>query len=335
MSSVSDRAGQPGSSCSTDYAYRASDEAQLRAALATAHAGQVIAIEGTIPLTADLVIDAPSVTLTCATAGAGLAAMPGVVNLVDVRAAGVQLRRLVLDGTNASNATVHAMNAPDGQFTALSVQCPALQSALCLYFERNTPRTAVKNNFIASLGNIAGIHMQFGVDSSVVEGNTLVALGQPSGYSLGFGGIRVRDGVGVMIAGNAVSGPWARGISIANLLRGTIRENQLIGVQTWGIRSQQGGLLVPSISNVDILIAENRINGAGLSAIRLDAACGNRLVENRLDGNGGNIGIEFSTTTGANVVVLERRTAWIVIDNGASDCDGDGTVDPNVTVRDN
>src|SRR2546425_5277098 len=50
------------------------DEAGLRAALAAAHPGDVIAVSGTIELTTGYTITTDGVTLTCATPGSGLVA---------------------------------------------------------------------------------------------------------------------------------------------------------------------------------------------------------------------------------------------------------------------
>ncbi len=50
------------------------DEAGLRAALAAAHPGDVIAVSGTIPLTTGDTIATDGLTLTCATPGSGLVA---------------------------------------------------------------------------------------------------------------------------------------------------------------------------------------------------------------------------------------------------------------------
>src|SRR5207302_1092803 len=61
--------------CPASPTFTVSDEASLRAALAAASPGAVIAIRGMIGIAADVFVTTPNVTLTCAAAGAGLFAL--------------------------------------------------------------------------------------------------------------------------------------------------------------------------------------------------------------------------------------------------------------------
>src|SRR5256885_11008928 len=58
--------------CPASPTFTVSDEASLRAALAAASPGAVIAIRGMIGIAADVFVTTPNGTLTCAAAGAGL-----------------------------------------------------------------------------------------------------------------------------------------------------------------------------------------------------------------------------------------------------------------------
>ena len=55
------------------------DEQSLRAALAAARPGDVIALDGLIAVSSDVFVTTERVTLTCATRGSGLTVRPGAV----------------------------------------------------------------------------------------------------------------------------------------------------------------------------------------------------------------------------------------------------------------
>src|SRR3989442_1720998 len=91
--------------CPASPTFTVSDEASLRAALAAASPGAVIAIRGMIGIAADVFVTTPNVTLTCAAAGAGLFALNSSVDnliVVDVGGSGVAVEGLVLDASAAS-----------------------------------------------------------------------------------------------------------------------------------------------------------------------------------------------------------------------------------------
>src|SRR5207245_11108788 len=58
--------------CPASPTFIVTDEASLRAALAAASPGAVIAIRGMVGIAADVFVETPNVTLTCASAGPGL-----------------------------------------------------------------------------------------------------------------------------------------------------------------------------------------------------------------------------------------------------------------------
>lgn len=101
-------------SCPANPTVTVSDDTTLRAALASAHPGDVIAVSGTIEVTADDTIATDNVTLTCATPGSGLVARGlEVVDMITVLARGVVVDGLVLDGSRAFDAPWFAFN--DGE----------------------------------------------------------------------------------------------------------------------------------------------------------------------------------------------------------------------------
>jgi hypothetical protein len=89
-----------------------------------------------------------------------------------------------------------------------------------------------------------------------------------------------------------------------------------------GIRFNVGPLLM-----IDNVFQTNEVTGAGSAGVFSQSACRNQFVGNALPGNGGNVGLAFAATTGANTFVGNQT---IVVDDGAFDCDGDGVVDPNI-----
>src|SRR5437667_9527996 len=89
--------------CPTPATVTVSDEAGLRAAIAAATPGTVIGIQGMIGLAQDDTIRTAGVTLTCATPGSGLFAVPGgsVTDMLTVDARKVSVDHLVLDASQA------------------------------------------------------------------------------------------------------------------------------------------------------------------------------------------------------------------------------------------
>ncbi len=314
--------------CPATATLTVSDDAGLRAALAASSPGDVIAISGMIGITADDTIATDSVTLTCATPGSGLFAVGTdiVGDLVAVLARQVTIDGLVLDASGAFDAAIFVFNdgltgfAEDDRFTNNTITCGP--ESLCI-FVAGGPRTFIANNQAVAFGAISGLHLQAGVDGTRVLGNTIVAA-TPSGSSA-FGGLRVRDGTGVVVTGNSVLGPWTNSVAPTHLATSRFAFNRLEGARSFGISmSRNAGVLQLMTDDV---FQNNQVTSEGFAAVIARQACRNTFVWNALEGRGGGIGIFFDATTGANVFVGNQT---IIVDNGAFDCNGDGVNDPNI-----
>ncbi len=335
--SMATRVGQPtartsfnmsaSATCPASATFTVSDDAGLRAALAAARPGDVIAVSGMIGITADDTIATDRVTLTCATPGSGLFAVGTDVvgDLVTVPARQVTIDGLVLDASGAFDAAILAFNdgltgfAEDDQFTNNTITCGP--ESLCI-FVSGGPRTLIANNQATAFGAISGLHLQAGVDGMRILGNTVVAA-TPSG-SFAFGGIRVRDGSGLTVTGNTVLGPWRNSVAPTNLATSRFAFNRFEGASAFGIRmsTNGGGTLM-----TDDVFQNNEVTSAGLAGVLATLTCRNAFVWNTLQGTGGGIGIFFDVTTGANVFVGNQT---VIADNGAFDCNDDGLNDPNI-----
>jgi len=326
--------------CPTSPTVTVTDESGLRAAIAVARPGDVIAVSGTIALATGDTIATDGVTLTCATPGSGLVATDiSVLDLVTVTARGVTVDGLVLDASRASDAPLFAFNdgetafAQDVRFTNNTVTCT--QFGLCVFIAGGTGAVVSDNQFQAT-DAFSGIHMQANgpdatvflpirIDGARVERNTIVAI-TPS-FGLRFGAIRVFDADNVMIADNVVSGPWRNGFSPFRLANSQIQRNQITGPVVDGVRTSSagGGALGQVARN---LFSSNRVTGAGRAGVFAQRACANQFASNDLRGNAGDLGLLLTDTTGANVVAGVEN--GVVVDNGAFDCDDDGRTDPNI-----
>ena len=335
--SMAPRVGQPtarpsfntsaSATCPASATLTVSDDAGLRAALAAARPGDVIAVSGMIGITADDTIATDRVTLTCATPGSGLFALGTDVvgDLVTVPARQVTIDGLVLDASGAFDAAILAFNdgltgfAEDDQFTNNTITCGP--ESLCI-FVSGGPRTLIANNQATAFGAISGLHLQAGVDGMRILGNTVVAA-TPSG-SFTFGGIRVRDGSGLTVTGNTVLGPWRNSVAPTNLATSRFAFNRFEGASAFGIRmsTNGGGTLM-----TDDVFQNNQVTSAGLAGVLATLTCRNAFAWNTLQGTGGGIGIFFDVTTGANVFVGNQT---VIADNGAFDCNDDGLNDPNI-----
>ena len=304
------------------------DEASLVAAVGSAKPFEVIALNGFFPVSADVVITTPLVTLTCATPGSGIFAPQGstVVFLLVVHAFGVTVDRLVLDGGNLGEGPYLAETDPtlnvvaDGaRLTNNTVACGVGE---CAFFV-GTRNAVVADNSFASTGSSTGIHMQAGIDGSRVERNSIVATA-PSGGAL-LGGIRVRDGSDVVVADNIVRGPWGNSIATTNLAGSHFENNRLAGATAYGVRF--GAVLMTHNA-----FGNNQVSGAGSAAIFVQWACSNTFLGNNLEGNGRSPSAIFDATTGANVLVLVGAKNLVIDNGGGFDCDGDGVGDPNIVA---
>jgi Right handed beta helix region len=315
------------SECPTPATVVVTDEASLRAALDAARPGDVIGIDGMIGLTVDDTIATDNITLTCATPGSGLyAAGSEVFDLVNVFAKHVTIDRLVLDASGALDGPFFVFNdgltafAEDDQFTNNSATCSPI--GVC-GFVVGAPRTLIANNQFVASGSASGLHLQSGVDGAQIVDNTIVAE-TPSGVSA-FGGIRVRDGSGVLVSGNAVLGPWSNSLAPTNVATSRFAFNRLEEARLSGIRMST--IAIGEVRMTDNVFQENRVSTEAAAAVLASLACRNAFAWNELESTTGGPGIVFFATTGANKLVGNRTT---FVDDGAFDCNGDGVNDPNI-----
>lgn len=320
------------SACAVAPDFVATDEAGLRAAMASAQAGDVIGIDGMIQLTENLWVETAGLTFTCASAGSGLAGVPGpdMWALFGVLAEDITIKGLVLDGGPSRAYPVYAVNngvgatAGDITFTGNQVRC----GPGCMFIVGAAGSVILDNHFEAEFAG-TGIHLQgfqmFGgprltIDGTRVERNTLVAL-RPIGNLL-FGAIRPRDGRAIVVADNVVTGPWSNGIGVAEVQDTRVERNRVEGARQFGLFISSNPF--EPISTSGSLFRANHLS-AGAAAIQVRRACGNVISGNVLGGDA-EWGVVFEQTTGSNAF-LGRGAS--VMDDGAMDCDGDGQNDPN------
>jgi len=221
-----------------------------------------------------------------------------LVGIFGARVEGNRLEGALDDG-------VDLFGSEDVQFLNNTVQC----GGSC-FFAVASPRTVIAGNHFESRGSLSGVHLQNGTDGDRIERNTIVATAPSTGF--GFGGIRVRDGSNVVVAGNIVRGPWSNSIASTNLVGSRFENNQLQGAGVNGIRFNVGPFLM-----IENAFRENLVTGAGEAAIFAQWACRNTFLGNSIEGTGRNPSVIFDATTGGNVLVLVGAKN-LVIDNGGS-----------------
>ncbi len=319
--------------CPTPATVTVSDEAGLRAAIAAATPGTVIGIQGMIGLTQDDTIRTAGVTITCATPGSGLFAVPGgsVTDMLTVDARKVSVDHLVLDASQAIDGPYLSENdgvtafAESTTFTNNSVTCPP--DGVCAFIAGGIG-AVVSDNAFQALGPFTGIQLQTNgavgeirIDGVRVERNTLVTTAPSTGGRQG--AIRPFDAANAVIADNTAIGPWRAGVSATRLANSRVSGNTIQGARLFGIQTSPQAVL-PVLNN---LFSNNRVSGAGIAGVFVRLACGNAFVGNNLQGNEGLPGFVFDATSGANTYAGDRT---VVVDNGAFDCNGDGVNDPNI-----
>lgn len=311
--------------------YVATDEASLQAALGVVAPGETIGIDGMIQLSTSAFVTTDEVTITCATPGSGLSAAPGsgVRTLLRLRAAETRVDGLVIDASGAVLRPFDALNngttafADRVQLTNNHVTCGP-QS--CLLFAGVAGAFIADNTFEADI-ILTGIHMQGQgpfdphgqrprpIDGTVIERNTIVAMGLSTIRV--FGGIRVRDGVNVMVRDNVVTGAWANSMSQDLVSVIQINKNRFEGASGFALRM---------FTSDHSLVFTNHMTGASIGGMLVDRSCDNTFVGNNLQGNTDNLGAIFGVETGSNLLA---GNATIIIDDGDLDCTGDGVPDPN------
>jgi hypothetical protein len=224
-------------------------------------------------------------------------------NAVATRVVGNRLR-------GATEQAILAEHSDAVEATGNHAEC----GTACVLFHAS-PNAAVSGNLFQATEPGSGIHFQQGTDGTRILNNRITTA-QPS-TSPFLGGIRVRDGSGVLVAGNTVEGPWANGVATTELTNVTIERNMILGPSGFGLLLAMDGST----------IASNRVSHGGGGGLRLHFGCFNVFTGNVLVGN--DPGAVFDESTGANTY---RGDPAPVTDLGNIDCDGDGVVDPNQIV---
>lgn len=307
-----------------------STQAQLRAAVASATSGDVIAISGTIALDTGVAVTTPGVTITCAERGAGLELSPTSTDvLLELMADSITISGLRLDAEGGLAPILALAITSDGmagiRITGNEVEC---SPEYCI-FAASVPGIQVTDNRFHGDRTRYGLHIQ-GVstrlpDGSYADGGAVISRNvvETENANPGlYGAIRVRDGLDVTIAHNDVLGPWSNGVVLTNLYDSRVEHNRIEGALRAGIDFP---LIVSNrITASGLSIRANRIEDSGIVGIAVRAACYNTFQGNRVKDNP--LGARFEVNTGANTYQGSTET---VVNLGAFDCDLDGDVDPN------
>lgn len=303
---------------------------ELRAAVASASAGDVIAISGNIPLDSSVIVETAGLTLTCAEPGAGLSFAPGNdFILLEVYAAYTTISGLKLDAEYGYSPIIAFTMVPEGiphvrligneigcgyDFCIFGVGVPYLQIT-DNHFIGDETRFGIQ---IQGLRQLGGPYTATS-DGVVVSRNVIE---NHEGYLAVYGGIRVRDGRGVTITHNQVVGSWSNGIVLTNVYDSRVEHNRVDGVLRDGIDFAL--IAANRIAASGISVRGNQISNAGRAGISVRGACWNTFEGNNVGDNP--VGARFEPTTGDNVY---RGNHEVVQDGGSFDCDLDGDVDPN------
>ncbi|HEU4882756.1 MAG TPA: right-handed parallel beta-helix repeat-containing protein [Longimicrobium sp.] len=318
--------------CAAAPAAVVSTEAGLRAAVAAAQAGDVIAISGTIPLAESVILATPGITLTCAEPGAGLALGTGnLFALLELDAGHITISGLELDAEYGFSAVL-AANIFGGDFSGIrfignEVECGY---TTCVFFV-GTKGTVVTDNHFKGDSTNTGIQFQAPgrladgtpispVDDAVISRNLIeTSESYPNGI---YGAIRVRDGSNATISHNDIRAGWTNGIALTNVYDSRVDQNLIDGALYYGLDVPQ--IVARPIALARVSFTGNRISNSGRSAMWPGRACYNTFTGNNVQDN--DRGAVFLASTGANVW---RGNPGEVEDRGSFDCDGDGVVDPN------
>lgn len=313
-------------------------EAEFAAALVAAAPGAVIAVDGLFEVGTEITIATDDVTLTCATDGSGLRARPdaGIVRMIIVTGRRVTVERLVLDGRGAAGGPYRAF---DNDLTGFAEQPQLLHNRVacgtgpgfeggCALFD-GTQGAVVADNYFESAGSLSGVHMQVfpdffpnligNINGSRILRNTVVATG-PSPFVSVYGGLRIRDGIDVVIADNVVTGPWSNSVSIANIADGVIERNRLEGAQSYGLRMVKDAFVdIPTARDV----VRNNMVAGGSDGLLVSDAVNVQIVANTLEGASGDAvdlfgadGVEFLNNTvqcGSGACLLADGSPQVLI----------------------
>ncbi|WP_420129408.1 NosD domain-containing protein [Longimicrobium sp.] len=322
--------------CPASPTFVVDTDPELRAALAAAQDGDVVAVSGNIEVDSAVVIDNEGVTLTCAEPGAGISFDYGYENiLIELRADRITVSGLKLDAEYGYAAFNSLPDEDDGyqdiRITGNEVYCGYY---FCLYAV-GIQGTVITDNHWIGEDTRYGVHIQgipgsgspvptggyteASADGTFISRNVIETDG---GYESIYGAIRVREGRDVTITHNEVLGDWSHGVVLTNVYDSRVEHNRIDGTLLNGIEFAERAANRVSISGVSI--KANRISNAGGVGIAIRGACYNTFQGNNLQNT--SVGAVFEPNTGANIY---RGNNEVVTDLGAFDCDEDGDIDPN------
>lgn len=330
------RAGGPSlasaAACAASPTAVVSTEAELRAAVAAAQPGDVIAISGTIILPRQVTLTTPGITLTCAHPGAGLQVVEGGRGvLLEVAAADITISSLHLDAEYAFGAIV-GFNVFNEDYSGIRVTGNQIGCGytVCVFFV-GTQGTHVTDNHFEGDSTNTGIQFQapyrtaagipINPPNDVVIARNVVKTEDSYASSI-YGAIRVRDATNATITHNQIGAGWTSGIVLTNVFGSRVDQNRVDGALYYGITVAEIVALPVTLRGVSF--TGNQVTNSGRSPVWMARACDNVFTGNNVQNNGR--GALFLASTGANVW---RGNPGVVRDRGAFDCDGDGTADPN------
>ncbi len=271
------------------------------------------------------------------------------------------------DVAGAFANAVRALGVRDVLFADNAVSCGAESCALFEGTGGDT-RTTIAGNRFESPGSTAGIRL-VNMDGARVERNTVVStVAAAAGVFASGIGVTGSANVAVtdnMVTGPwteaalSLDGVTSSRVE-GNRLEGGLDDGvDLLGstdVQFLNNTVQCGSGCLLADGSPRAVIADNQFeSGGSFSGVHLQSATDSDRVERNtivatapstgsgfggirvrdgtnvvvVNGNGGNIGLIFAATSGANVMVLPAGNTSLVIDNGDLDCNGDGRMDPN------
>jgi hypothetical protein len=318
--------------CAESPTFVVHTDPELRAALASASSGDVIAISGNVPLDSVVSVTTAGITLTCAEPGAGLSLAEGNVGgmLLDLWVGYVTIRGLKLDAeygfTPILAITADPAGLPHIRVTGNEIECGY---NFCI-FAVSVPYLEITDNHWKGDETQFGIQIQgapvlqpgggYPLMPGIVVSRNVIE--NEEGYLGPYGGVRLRDGVGAEITHNQILGSWSGGVVLTNVHDSRVEHNRIDGVLRDGIDF----LFVasPRITASGVSVRANQVSNAGRAGMSVRSACWNTFEGNNVGANP--IGARFEPTTGDNVF---RGNHEIVQDAGAFDCDLDGDIDPN------
>lgn len=326
--------------------YIVQDGLALDIALAIAEPGEVIGVDGVIEFVdteewVNVHLATDGLTLTCATPGSGFRPGPGYAagNLIAIDGVDVTVSHLVIDGSGVTNNAIGSRNYGEDGFRAVGSRIVDNEIIcgpwFCLFLIGNEG-AVVANNEMVYTGGAGAVQLQgygprdengdqaYPNDGARVVDNVIRAdVPSYDGWSLG-AGIRIRDGNGVVVSGNEITGPFPNAITVANVKGGAFEHNRGAGAELFGFVLDA---MPDNERSTGLVLKNNRFTDAGVAGAYVENACDNTFIGNVLNGN--DVGLIFDLRTGANAYAGNGR---IVQDDGDLDCDGDGVVDPNLVT---